>query len=59
MLKSHACHTFGHNANIQKHGDVLEPDARGHLPKNATKQERMARRLRIRKGRETYSKRNR
>jgi hypothetical protein len=41
----------------QKHGDVPEPVMRGRIPKDATKQERMSRKLRTKKGRETYSKR--
>ncbi len=41
----------------QKHGDPPECSACGRIPKNATKQERMARKLRTKKGRETYSKR--
>jgi len=41
----------------QKHSDPPECSACGRIPKNATKQERMARKLRTKKGRETYSKR--
>lgn len=41
----------------QKHGDVPEPVMRGRIPKYATKQEKMSRKLRTKKGRETYSKR--
>ena len=41
----------------QKHGDVPEAAKRGRIPKDATKQERMSRKLRTKKGRETYSKR--
>ena len=41
----------------QKHGDVRQCAERGRIPKDATTQERMARKLRIKKGRETYSKR--
>jgi len=41
----------------QKHGDVPEPAGRGRIAKEATTQERMARKLRTKKGRETYSKR--
>jgi len=41
----------------QKHGDVSQCAQRGRIPKDATKQERMARKLRTKKGRETYSKR--
>ncbi len=41
----------------RKHGDVAEPAMRGRIPKDATKQERMSRKLRTKKGRETYSKR--
>ncbi len=41
----------------QKHGDVPATAGRGRIPKNATKQERMSRKLRTKKGRETYSKR--
>lgn len=41
----------------QKHSDVTESVMRGRIPKNATKQERMSRKLRTKKGREIYSKR--
>ena len=41
----------------QKHSDVPQCAERGRIPKDATKQERMARKLRTKKGRETYSKR--
>jgi len=41
----------------QKHRDRPEPAGRGRIAKNATKQERMARKLRTKKGRETYSRR--
>jgi len=41
----------------QKHGDVPATAGRGRIPKDATKQERMSRKLRTKKGRETYSKR--
>jgi transposase len=41
----------------QKHGDVPETAGRGRIAKDATRQERMARKLRTKKGRETYSKR--
>ena len=40
-----------------KHGDPPEPSPRGRIPKDLTKKERMARKLRTKKGRETYSKR--
>ena len=40
-----------------KHGDPPEPPPRGRIPKDLTKKERMARKLRTKKGRETYSKR--
>lgn len=43
----------------QKHGDVPAIAGHGRIPKNATKQERMSRKLRTKKGRETYSKRKR
>lgn len=43
--------------NRQKHGDVLEPAVHDRIPKDVTKQERMARKLRTKKGREIYSKR--
>jgi len=41
----------------QKHSDKAEPAGCGRIAKDATKQERMARKLRTKKGRETYSKR--
>ena len=41
----------------QKHGGVPEPVMCGRIPKDATKRERMSRKLRTKKGRETYSKR--
>ena len=41
----------------QKHGSVLESVPRGRIPKNATSQERMARKLRTKRGRAIYSKR--
>ena len=41
----------------QKHGDVPQCAERGRIAKDATKQERMVRKLRTKKGRETYSKR--
>ena len=40
-----------------KHGDPPEPSPRGRIPNDLTKKERMARKLRTKKGRETYSKR--
>src|SRR5882672_290961 len=40
----------------QKHGDVTPPP-RGRLPKTMTVRERMARKLRTRRGREAYSRR--
>jgi transposase len=40
-----------------KRGDPPEPSPRGPIPKDLTKKERMARKLRTKKGRETYSKR--
>ena len=40
-----------------KHGDPPVPSPRGRIPKDITKKERMARKLRTKKGRETYSKR--
>jgi transposase len=40
-----------------KHTDITESYRRGRIPKDATKKERMARKLRTKKGRETYSKR--
>jgi LPS O-antigen subunit length determinant protein (WzzB/FepE family) len=41
----------------QKHTDPPECAVFGRIPKNSTKQERMARKLRTKKGRETYSNR--
>jgi transposase len=41
----------------QKHSDKAEPAGCGRIARDATKQERMARKLRTKKGRETYSKR--
>jgi len=41
----------------QKHSDKVEPAGCGRIPRDATRQERMARKLRTKKGRETYSKR--
>ncbi len=41
----------------QKHSAKPDSALRGRIPKDATKQERMARKLRTKKGRETYSKR--
>ncbi|NIQ88524.1 MAG: IS1182 family transposase [Deltaproteobacteria bacterium] len=41
----------------QKHGAVRQASGRGRIPKDATRQEKMARKLRTKKGRETYSKR--
>ena len=41
----------------QKHGDAPATAARGRIAKDATKQQRMSRKLRTKKGRETYSKR--
>ena len=43
--------------NRQKHGDVPELAGCGRIAKDATKQERMTRKLRTKKGREIYSKR--
>ena len=43
--------------NRQKHGETPELAACGRIPKDATKQERMSRKLRTKKGRATYSKR--
>ena len=40
-----------------KHGDPPERSPRGRIPKDLTKKERMARKLRTKNGRETYSKR--
>jgi len=41
----------------QKHGDVPQSAGCGRIPNDATRLERMARKLRTKKGRETYSKR--
>jgi transposase len=41
----------------RKHGRPTPPAPRGRIPKNATVKDRMARKLRTKKGRETYSKR--
>ena len=41
----------------QKHGHSAPPAPRGRIPKDATVKERMARKLRTKKGRETYAKR--
>ena len=41
----------------QKHSDKAEPAGCGRIAEDATKRERMARKLRTKKGRETYSKR--
>lgn len=43
--------------NRQKHGEAPELAACGRIPKDASRQERMSRKLRTKKGRETYSKR--
>ena len=43
--------------NRQKHGDAPEHAGCGRTAKDATKQERMTRKLRTKRGRETYSKR--
>jgi transposase len=40
-----------------KHGEAPPPAPRGPIPKNATVKQRMARKLRTKKGRETYAKR--
>jgi transposase len=40
-----------------KHGDPPGPPPRGRIPKGATAKQRMARKLRTKKGRETYSRR--
>jgi transposase len=40
-----------------KHGELPEPPPRGRIPKGSTKLEQMSRKLRTKKGRETYSKR--
>jgi transposase len=41
----------------QKHGDIVKQTPRGRIPKDLTKQERMARKLRTKKGRGTYARR--
>ena len=41
----------------QKHGEEVPSAPRGRIPKNATTKERMARKVRTKKGRATYSKR--
>lgn len=41
----------------QKHSEKVPPAPRGRIPKNATPKERMARKVRTKKGRSTYSKR--
>jgi len=41
----------------QKHGESPPAVPRGRIPKGATRKDRMARKLRTKKGRETYSKR--
>jgi len=43
----------------QKHSEQPAGGGRGRIPKRATVQERMARKLRTKKGRETYAKRKR
>lgn len=43
----------------QKHSSQPEAAPRGRIPKDASTQERMARKLRTKKGRETYAKRKR
>lgn len=40
------------------HTGITESAPRGHIAQDATKKERMARKLQTKKGRETYSKRN-
>ena len=40
-----------------KHGDLPEPPPRGRIPKDLTVKDHMTRKLRTKKGRETYSKR--
>jgi transposase len=40
-----------------KHSENVSPAPRGRIPKNATPKERMARKVRTKKGRATYSKR--
>lgn len=41
----------------QKHSNAVKGAPRGRLPKNASRQERMSRKLRTKRGREVYSKR--
>jgi transposase len=41
----------------QKHSDKVQPVPRGRIPQDATSKERMERKVRTKKGRETYSKR--
>ncbi len=41
----------------QKHGEKFPTTPRGRIPKNATRRERMARRLRTKKGRADYARR--
>ena len=41
----------------QKHSEKVPPSPRGRIPKNATTKERMARKVRTKKGRRIYSKR--
>lgn len=41
----------------QKHNEQRPPAPRGRIPKDATPKQRMARKLRTKKGRETYAKR--
>jgi transposase len=41
----------------QKHSDKVQPVPRGRIPQDATSKERMQRKVRTKKGRETYSKR--
>jgi len=41
----------------RKHNEPTPPSPRGRIPKSATPKQRMARKLRTKKGRETYSKR--
>ena len=41
----------------QKHSEKVPPSPRGRIPKNATTKARMARKVRTKKGRATYSKR--
>ena len=44
-------------AGRHKHSENVSPAPRGRIPKNATPKERMARKVRTKKGRATYSKR--